>query len=98
MTTPATKVGRYELVRRLAVGGMAEVHLARLAGPPGFEKQVVVKQILPVFASTQSYVDMFLDEARLAGRLNHPNLVQVLDVGCEGERWFIVMEYLHGHD
>jgi serine/threonine protein kinase len=98
MTAPAARVGRYELVRRLAAGGMAELHLARMAGPPGFEKQVVVKQILPIFSATPAYVDMFLDEARLAGKLNHPNLVQVIDVGRDGDRWFIVMEYLHGHD
>ena len=102
MTNEATasrvKLGRYELLRPLATGGMAELHLARLVGPAGFEKTVVIKEVRAAFSSSPSFVDMFLDEARLAAQLRHPNIVQVLDLGRDGDRWYIVMEYLRGHD
>lgn len=91
-------LGRYELVRRLAVGGMAEIFLARLRGMGGFEKAVVVKRILPHLASDDEFIRMFLDEARLAGRLHHPNVAQVFDVDRDGEDFFFVMELVEGRD
>ena len=91
-------LGRYELVRRLATGGMAEIYLARVAGLAGFEKQVVVKRMLPHLARDPAYVDMFLAEARIAALLDHPNLVRVDDIGEDGDNYFYVMEYVRGVD
>jgi eukaryotic-like serine/threonine-protein kinase len=88
--------GRYTLVKKLAVGGMAEVFLARADGPMGFQKRCVVKRILPHFSDDPSFVQMFLTEARLAAELNHPNLVQVFDFGQVDGQYFIAMEYIEG--
>jgi serine/threonine protein kinase len=90
------KVGRYEIIGHLASGGMAEILLARLTGPSGFERLVVVKRILPHFASMEAFVSMFLDEARIVARIRHSNVVQVQELGREGEDLFLVMEYLEG--
>lgn len=75
------RLGPYELVERLATGGMAEVYLARRAGPHGFSKLVAVKRILPQLARDADFVAMFVDEARVCARLCHPNIVQVFDFG-----------------
>ncbi len=91
-------LGKYKIIQRLAVGGMAELFLARVTGIEGFEKYVVVKRILPQHAQDRHFVDMFLDEARLAARLDHQNIVQVHDIGQEAHAYFFVMEYLHGED
>ncbi len=91
-------VGRYEIAGRLAMGGMAEILLGRLVGPSGFERPVVVKRILPHLAEEPSFVTMFLDEARLAARIRHPNVVQVQELGEEDENLFLVMEYLEGEN
>ncbi len=85
-------------MRQLAVGGMAEVWLARQRGLEGFEKLVVVKRILPHLASNPDFVQMFLDEARTAADLRHSNVASVTDVGTEAGAYFIAMEYLHGQD
>ncbi len=91
--------GKYLLLRHLATGGMAEVYLARQSGPAGWEKECVIKRILPALAADQQFVQMFLDEARIAARLNHPNIVQIFDLGQVGPReFFIAMEYVHGVD
>jgi serine/threonine-protein kinase len=94
----AGHIGRYELLKKLAMGGMAEIYLARQSGPVGFTKAVVLKRILPQLAAQQRFVNMFLDEARLAARFNHPNIVQIYDLGQEGQDYFIAMEYIHGED
>lgn len=78
------------------MGGMAEILLGRLSGPSGFERAVVIKRILPHFAQHPSFVQMFLDEGRLAARIGHPNVVQVHELGQEGADLFLVMEYLQG--
>ncbi|MFT3839237.1 MAG: protein kinase [Myxococcaceae bacterium] len=91
-------VGRYELLSKLATGGMAEVFLARQTGLQGFEKLVVVKRILPHFANNEEFVTMFVDEARTAAELSHPNVVSTFDIGQDKGAWFIAMEYLHGQD
>jgi eukaryotic-like serine/threonine-protein kinase len=91
-------IGRYELLKSLAVGGMAEVYLARQTGVQGFEKVLVIKKILPHLASQERFVQMFLDEARLAARFNHPNIVQIFDLGQDQDVFFIAMEYIHGED
>jgi eukaryotic-like serine/threonine-protein kinase len=89
-------LGSYRLLAPLGQGGMAAVHLAVKRGPAGFNKLVVVKQILPKYATEPEMVSMFLDEARLAARLNHPNLVQTNEVGVAGGQHFLAMEYLDG--
>ncbi len=95
MSMPA-RVGRYEVVGHLATGGMAEILLARLLGLSGFERVVVVKRILPHLARTESFVGMFLDEARIVAALHHQNVVQVYELGREGGDLFLAMEYLQG--
>ena len=77
---------------------MAELYLARTVGIEGFEKLVVVKRILPQHASNASFVEMFLNEARLAATLHHPNVAQVYDIGVDGGEYFFAMEYVHGED
>ncbi len=93
-----TVIGRHRILRRLAVGGMAEIYLATTSGIEGFEKRVALKRILPQFASIPEFVGMFLDEARLAARLHHPNIAQVYDIGSDGESYFFTMEYVDGRD
>jgi serine/threonine protein kinase len=88
--------GAYTLLANLGHGGMAEVFLARKSGPGGFSKLVVIKRILPHLAREPEFVQMFLDEARLAARLDHPNVVQLFDMGQEGQTYFLAMEYLGG--
>ncbi|MBL8945773.1 MAG: protein kinase [Myxococcales bacterium] len=95
---PADRLGRYELLRRLGSGGMAEVHLARAAGLEGFQKLVVLKRILPHLSADQEFVRMFLAEARLAAILDHSNVVQVFDIGKEGADYFFTMEYVYGEN
>ena len=92
----ANTLGKYRLIAELGHGGMAEVFLAVVRGPAGFNKLVVIKQIRPQLAEDPEFLGMFLDEARLAARLSHPNVVQTNEVGQEGERYFIAMEYLEG--
>ncbi len=92
------EIGKYRLVRRLAQGGMAEVFLARQIGPAGFNKQVVIKRVLPNREADEEHVRLFLDEARIAARLAHPNIVQVFDFGEENGAYFLAMEYLEGLD
>ena len=95
---PGDKLGKYELIRQIAIGGMAELYLARTLGIEGFEKLVVVKRILPQYVTNASFVNMFLNEARLAATLHHPNVAQVYDIGVEDGDYFFAMEYVHGED
>ncbi|QRO00657.1 serine/threonine protein kinase [Archangium violaceum] len=90
--------GQYTLIDRLAVGGMAEVFLAHHSGPDGFDKPVVIKRIRPHLSGQSAFVRMFLNEARLAAQLNHPNIVQIHDLGKVGDSYYIGMEYLFGRD
>jgi serine/threonine protein kinase len=88
---------RYQLLERVATGGMAELFKARVVGPEGFDKLVAVKRILPAFSSNQEFVGMFIDEARLAAQLSHPNVVQVFELGRDvDENLFISMELVYG--
>jgi hypothetical protein len=89
-------LGPYRIERRLAAGGMAEVFVARREGLHGFSKRVALKRILPQFASDPDFVWMFIDEARLAAMLEHPNIVQVFDFGTMGEDLVLVMELVDG--
>jgi serine/threonine-protein kinase len=95
----AQSVGRYQLVERLAVGGMAEVFLAAERGGElglGLDRLVVVKRILPHLADQPTFVDMFLREARIVARIRHPNVVQIFELGSSGGFPFIAMEYVAG--
>lgn len=92
----AARLGKYTLLRSLGTGGMGELFLARHDGPEGFSKKVAVKRLLPHLAQDLTFVDMFLNEARLAAHLSHPNVVQIFELGQEADTYFIAMEYLDG--
>jgi serine/threonine-protein kinase len=89
-------LGRYRVVDEIGVGGMASVHLARMDGPGGFQKWVAIKRIHPHLVEDDQFVDMFLDEARIAAGINHANVAQVFDLGKDDNTYWIAMEYLHG--
>lgn len=92
------RFGKYTLLNRIAVGGMAEIFLARQEGLEGFEKTICIKRIRPHLSSQASFVGMFLNEAKLAAQLNHPNIVQIYDLGRIADSYFIAMEYIGGRD
>lgn len=94
----AERYGGYTLLEQIGVGGMAEVFLARRSGVEGFEKEIVIKRIRPHLNATPSFVNMFLGEAKLAAKLNHPNIVQIYDLGKIKGSYFIAMEYISGRD
>ncbi|MFT3771379.1 MAG: serine/threonine-protein kinase [Minicystis sp.] len=87
---------KYRLIAEIGKGGMADVYLAVVQGPAGFNKLVVIKKTRAELTHDPEFIAMFLDEARLAARLNHPNVVQTHEVGQDGDRYFIAMEYLDG--
>jgi eukaryotic-like serine/threonine-protein kinase len=89
-------LGRYRIVDEIGIGGMASVHLARMDGPGGFQKWVAIKKIHPHLVEDESFVQMFLDEARVAARISHPNVATVFDLGKHDDTYWIAMEYLHG--
>ncbi len=93
-----TQFGKYQLLERIAVGGMAELFLGKITGDQGFEKLVAIKCILPQFCAQPEVVESFIDEAKLAAFLQHENIVQIYDFGCMGNRYFMAMEYLVGKD
>src|SRR3954447_8423608 len=95
---PGARIGKYEIVHRIACGGMAEIYLARASGIHGFEKYVVLKRILPQYAANQEFVRMFLKEARVAASLDHANIAHVYEIGESRGNYFFTMEYLHGED
>src|ERR1700733_13483827 len=89
-------LGRYALYEKIASGGMASVHLGRLLGPVGFARTVAIKRMHPQFAEDPEFVSMFLDEARLAARIRHPNVVPTLDVVTIDGELVLVMEFIQG--
>ncbi len=93
---PPLALGRYELADRVAAGGMASIYLARQAGAVGFSRLVAVKRLHEHYANDPEFIGMFMDEARLAARVRHPNVVETLDVVHEGSETFIVLEYVDG--
>jgi serine/threonine protein kinase len=95
-SSSSTAFGKYSLIAELGHGGMADVFLAVQQGPVGFNKLIVIKRLRETFADDPEFVAMLLDEARLAARLNHPNVVQTNEVGQVGRHHFIAMEYLEG--
>jgi serine/threonine protein kinase/tetratricopeptide (TPR) repeat protein len=93
---PGERWGKYELISRLGQGGMGEVFLARQMGPSGFVRNVVIKRVLPHLGMNERFTWMFLQEARLTARLEHPNIVQIVELDEQGGEYFLVMEYIHG--
>jgi serine/threonine protein kinase len=90
--------GKYQLTKKLATGGMAEVWLANQTGIEGFNRHVVIKRILPHLAEDPEFVQMFLNEAKTASRFTHPNIGQIYDLGEQGGTYYIAMEFIHGED
>ncbi len=96
--TERQQFGQYTLLDRVAVGGMAEVWKARMQGVEGFQKNVAIKRILPHLTDSPDFLTMFIDEAKLAAQLNHPNIVHIYDLGKIEEDYYIAMEYIAGKD
>jgi serine/threonine protein kinase len=94
----AQRFGKYQILERIASGGMAEVFKARLEGIGGFHRSFAIKRILPHLTENPEFVDMLSDEARVAGLLNHANIVQILDFGKVDSQYYIAMEYVNGRD
>jgi serine/threonine protein kinase len=95
-TTTPQRFGSYEIIRPLGAGGMAEIFLARLRGPSGFVKTQVLKTISRGLATNEQFLQMFLDEARLAARISHPNVVQIFELAEVSGQYFIAMEHVPG--
>src|SRR5215471_18548081 len=95
---PARQFGPYRLIRKIAAGGMAELHLAATKGIEGFEKLVALKMILPTFSSDEQLVQMLIEEAKIAGQLSHVNVTHIFDLGKVGETYYIAMEFVDGTD
>lgn len=91
-----TQLGRYEILSELASGGMGTVYLARLSGAGGFRRTVAIKRLHPHLAKERSFIEMFLDEARLASRIHHPNVVPIVEIGENQSGFYVVMEYVEG--
>ncbi|MFN9810078.1 MAG: protein kinase domain-containing protein [Deltaproteobacteria bacterium] len=92
------RFGKYTLMRKLAVGGMAELFLALQRSVAGFEKLIVVKRILPHLVKDRAFVELILQEARISATLNHPNICHIYDVGEAEGQFYIAMEHIHGED
>ncbi len=95
---PLEEYGNYFLLEKIAVGGMAELFKAQQRGVQGFQKIVAIKRILPHFSDNEDFVTMFIDEAKLAAQLTHPNIAQIFDLGKAGNSYYIAMEYVNGRD
>ncbi|HET9185067.1 MAG TPA: protein kinase, partial [Solirubrobacterales bacterium] len=94
----AERFGQYTLLEKIAAGGMAEVWKARMRGVEGFQKTVAIKKILPHMTDNSEFIGMFIDEAKLAAQLSHPNIVHIYDLGKIGRDYYIAMEYVEGKD
>lgn len=97
-TSGHERIGRYEVLRKIATGGMAELFLAKQVGMEGFEKVVAIKRILAHLAYDEEFINMFRDEARIVAKLSHPNIVQIYDLGKSDDSYFIAMEYIPGRN
>src|SRR5690606_23972738 len=93
-----TKFGRYALLDKIGSGGMAEIFRAKTFGAAGFEKEFAMKLILPSLANDVEFVEMFINEAKIAVSLYHTNIVQVFDLGEMNQQYYIAMEYVYGKD
>jgi TonB family protein len=92
------RFGQFQLIEKIATGGMAEVYKARMSGVEGFQKIVAIKKILPHMAASDDFMTMFADEAKLAAQLNHPNIIHIYDLGKVDNSYYIAMEYVEGRD
>lgn len=90
------RIGRYEVLDRIGMGGMAEVFRARATGPRGYQRNLIIKRILPHFASQPDFIRAFVDEAKILGMLYHPNVVGIYDFGQDNGRHYLALEYLDG--
>jgi serine/threonine-protein kinase len=97
-TAQPTRFGPYELRWEIGSGGMATVHVASLPGPGGFEKLVCIKRIRPEMSENPEWIESFVNEAKLAALIHHPNVVQVTDLGCVDGTYYLAMEYIAGID
>lgn len=99
MAEPAVQTfGKYQILERIATGGMAEIYKAQLEGIGGFKRTFAIKRVLPHLSKNTDYVNMLVDEAKVAGLLSHANIVQILDLGQVDDIWYIAMEYVNGKD
>jgi TonB family protein len=96
--TDGIRFGQYVLLEKIATGGMAEVWKARMRGVEGFQKIVAIKKILPHLSEDREFIDMFIDEAKLAAQLNHNNIIHIYDLGKIQSSYYIAMEFVDGHD
>jgi len=96
--TDGIRFGQYVLLEKIATGGMAEVWKARMRGVEGFQKIVAIKKILPHLSDNQDFIEMFIDEAKLAAQLNHNNIIHIYDLGKIQNSYYIAMEYIDGSD
>jgi serine/threonine protein kinase len=94
----ADEVGGYDILGLIARGGMAEIYKAKKKGVKGFEKLIALKKILGGYGGDDKYIEMFVDEAKIAAQLSHPNIVQIYDLGKKDDYYFIAMEYVNGKD
>ena len=92
------RYGKYVLLRRIAVGGMAEIFRAKAIGAEGFERDIAIKRIVPSYTADESFVQMFKDEANIAAKLTHANIVQIFDFDLHGGTYYIAMEFVEGKD
>ena len=90
--------GKYVLVEKVAMGGMAEIFRAKTIGAEGFEREVAIKRILPHFCEDENFVRMFIDEATIAAKLHHANIVQIFDFHKIDDAYYIAMEFIDGRD
>jgi serine/threonine protein kinase len=92
------RLGKYEVLRHIATGSLAELYLARVVGIDDIDKLIVIKRLLPQYVSNSVFVETFLNEARLSATLQHQNIAQVHDLGIANGNFFFAMEYVHGED
>ena len=95
---PIEHFGKYQILERIARGGMAEIYKARMEGIGGFNRLFAIKRILPSLSENREYIDLLVDEAKIAGLLSHANIVQILDLGQVSGQYYVAMEYVHGRD
>src|SRR6476620_11344372 len=98
MKSPPARIGRYQVLAPISVGGMAELFLASVSGPGGFRKFVALKRILPSLKHDEGFVAMFLEEARISASLSHVNIAQVFELGESDGEYFLALELIEGHD
>ena len=90
--------GRYCLIDQISKGGMSDIYLAKTVGVGGFQKPLVIKKLLPQYSTKSRYVKRFINEANMLARLNHANIVQILDMGMIAGEYYIALEYIEGRN